>query len=120
MMTSSYIPQHLRTRSFLPGHGRAARTHRRGDLPVNTNERRARRAVWMRGQSDRQEQSQRTGRIAFVGAALALLLTMTMAMATPKAASQALSARTPATVETHEAPASQLADVPVPVSVSRS
>ena len=110
MMQSTHTPQHLRTRTFLLGHGRGTRSRSNATLPgIDANERRARRAVWMRGQSDRQEQSTRTGRVAFAGALLALLLTVAMAMTTPKAASQALSIRTPEAVEVTDVPV-QLAD----------
>lgn len=109
MMQSTYMPQHLRTRTFLPGHGRAPRTYATGTLPnTDANERRTRRTVWTRGQNDRQEHSERTGRIAFAGALLALLIAVTVAMTTTSATSRALSTRTPDAVELRDTPPVQL------------
>ena len=111
MKSFAQLPNRLRRNAFLNGYGRKRlqRSNQSATLPgVNPEERRVRRAVWMRSQGQRQDDNQLRGKLGFAAALVALMLMLGTALTTSTSAlERAATAQQEAPVEAvqHDAPA---------------
>lgn len=111
MKSFAQLPNRLRRTAFLNGYGRTPRrrSSQTATLPgVDPEERRIRRAVWMRNQGQRQDDHLLRGKLGFAAALLVLALMLGTALTTSTSAlERAATAQHDAPVEVveYDAPA---------------